>query len=72
MIVYLNLGKLIIMTKKKKMILQPGYEWAKCLCKEIHPSDLPCIICEIWMDSGEKPPPEVGALFGKLPKRSRK
>lgn len=50
-----------------KMELQPGNEWASCLCAEIDPRDLPCIVCEVWIRSGETPPPEVGALFGKVP-----
>jgi protein gp37 len=26
--------------------LQPGKQWAPCLCREIHPSDRPCLTCE--------------------------
>lgn len=25
--------------------LQPGMTWADCLCREIHPSDRPCLAC---------------------------
>lgn len=54
-----------------KLELQSGYTWARCLCREIDPADVPCIVCEIWMKyPKQKPPPEVGALFGKLPKKS--
>lgn len=24
----------------------PGFEWAECLCREIDPSDTPCVTCE--------------------------
>lgn len=50
-----------------KMKLKPGYKWNKCLCREIHPDDLPCIVCEVWIAHEQTPPPEVGALFGKIP-----
>lgn len=30
----------------KPQKLQPGHVWAECVCSEIHPSDLPCIVCE--------------------------
>lgn len=26
--------------------LHPGNTWAECLCAEIHPSDVPCIVCD--------------------------
>lgn len=32
--------------------LQPGRNWAECLCAEIHPSDLPCMVCEGRRDLG--------------------
>ena len=25
---------------------EPGFEWAECLCREIDPSDTPCVTCE--------------------------
>ena len=48
--------------------LQPGKVWAECLCAKIHPDDRPCIVCEVWMAHKQQPPPEVKALFGKVPK----
>lgn len=26
--------------------LAPGHTWAECLCGEIDPADVPCIVCE--------------------------
>lgn len=26
--------------------LKPGHAWAECLCAEIDPADVPCIVCE--------------------------
>lgn len=26
--------------------LQPGYVWGECLCAEIDPADVPCVVCE--------------------------
>ena len=47
--------------------LQPGNEWEPCLCREIHPTDRPCIVCEAWGYFEQEPPPEVDALFGDVP-----
>jgi hypothetical protein len=31
---------------KREHAPSPGYSWAECLCREIDPSDTPCVVCE--------------------------
>lgn len=33
---------------------EKGMEWADCLCKEIDPSDAPCIVCECRKELGKR------------------
>jgi len=32
---------------KKEALPYTGYKWAECLCKEIDPSDTPCVTCAV-------------------------
>ena len=41
-----NVSKKFKMKTNKHTCLSPGKVWAECLCKEVDPSDVPCIVCE--------------------------